>query len=401
MIYKKYKYLFRCFSILCFILFVVEDTNGQTAATTLQDTDSIQTSGLKIPVAYGEQDKWKNTSAISTVIGDDLRKTFAPTLSNTLYGRLPGLTVVQGSGEPGYDAPSMFARGISSYNGNRILTFVDGFESPFDQLVPDEIESISFLKDAAATALYGIRGANGVLLVTTKKGFVGKPEIIFTAQTGWQSPLRMVKPLDATNYASLYNEALQNEGKALRYTAEDIEAYRSGNDPYFRPNVNWQDEVLRRGIMQQYQLSATGGDENTKYYISGSFREEEGVQVARRQLRQHLAQPSADLRRELRCGEGEPIGLLGNGVGHPAVAMADVDAHQLRVEVDVALAVRVPEVDPLRPIDDDGIDLGLGRPREEGVVPVEPQDLFGRQPVGGDGHAYLRAAGRAAVLIRD
>lgn len=225
-------------------------------------------SGRVVPVAYGMQPEWKVTGAQSRVSGNELRKSSAATLSNALYGRLSGLTVMQGNGEPGYDAPGLAIRGAGSYRGAQILTFVDGFESPFDQLTADEIETITVLKDAAATAMYGVRGANGVLLITTKRGTAGKPRISFGAQTGWQSPARLPEFLGSYDHARLYNEALQNEGQPARFSQADLDAYRSGNDPYFHPDVNWYDEVLKKSApLSNYNLNISGGNNNAHFFV--------------------------------------------------------------------------------------------------------------------------------------
>lgn len=230
--------------------------------------DSLPDTVRMLPVAYGMQPAWKITGAQAQVSGNELRKSSAPTLSNALYGRLPGLTVMQGSGEPGYDAPGLAIRGAGSYRNAEILTFVDGFESPFDQLTADEIETITVLKDAAATALYGIRGANGVLLVTTKRGTVGKPRISFSAQTGWQSPTKLPEFLSSYDYARLYNEARLNDGQPARFTQADLDAFRNGNDPYFHPDVNWYDEVLRKSApLSNYNLNISGGNSNARFFV--------------------------------------------------------------------------------------------------------------------------------------
>lgn len=248
-----------------------------TGAASGQDSGFPADSGFT-GIAYGEQPAWKITGAIATVSGEELRKTPAATLSNTLYGRIPGLTIMQGSGEPGYDAPVLYARGLSSYRDGNILLFVDGFETPFDQLVPDEVETISLLKDATALALYGIRGANGVLLVTTKRGTRGAPRIHFSAQTGWQSPMRLPQPLGSYDYARLYNEALINEGKPARYTQADLEAYRSGSDPYFRSDVNWYEEVLKNTApIMNYDLNFRGGGESVRYFVLLNVLQNEGL----------------------------------------------------------------------------------------------------------------------------
>ncbi len=221
------------------------------------------------PIAYGVQPAWKITSALSTVAGGALQKNFTSNVANALYGRLPGLTVLQGSGEPGNDSPTLRARGIGTFGpGSDLLIMVDGFESSFEQLVPDEIESISLLKDASATAIYGLRGANGVLLVTTKRGADSPLTVQFSTQQGFHTAYRLPKFLGSYDYARLYNEGLQNEGRAPRYTDADLEAYRTGSDPYFHPNVNWYDEVLKKTApISNYNLNFRGGNNTVRYFV--------------------------------------------------------------------------------------------------------------------------------------
>ena len=229
-------------------------------------------------VAYGRQSKESVTSAISTVSGAVMRKTFTPTLSNTLFGRLPGLSGLGGSGEPGYDAPSMLIRGMGTFNDSGFLVMVDGFEASFDNLSVEEIESVSVLKDAAAVALYGIRGANGVLLVTTKRGHDGKTKIKLTARTGFQKPTRLPEFVDSYDYARLYNEALSNDGLPARYTESDLAAYQNGGDPYLYPNVNWYNEVLRESApISDLNLTFSGGGETTRYFILLGYMENQGL----------------------------------------------------------------------------------------------------------------------------
>ena len=152
------------------------------------------------------------------VKGERLMDITSPTVGNSLKGMLPGLSILQKSGEPGYDfyMENMFTRGVSSFNGNQqMLVFIDGFEAPLDNLSSEEIESVSLLKDAAALALYGSRGANGVLLITTKKGFHSSPKIGFRIQTGLQMPTIMDTPMDAYQYASCIIRHLSMMGRLL------------------------------------------------------------------------------------------------------------------------------------------------------------------------------------------
>lgn len=222
------------------------------------------------PIAYSRQPAWKVTGALSTVSGGDLQKNFTTNLANTLFGRLPGLTVTQSGGEPGNDSPTLIGRGINTFGtaGRNVLVLVDGFESSYEQLVPDEIESITLLKDASATAIYGLRGANGVLLVTTKRGSDGRLVVQVSTQQGFQSASRLPQFLGAYDYARLYNEGLKNDGKAPLYTDADLAAYQTGSDPFFHPNVNWYDEVLKKTApISNYNLNFRGGGNTVRYFV--------------------------------------------------------------------------------------------------------------------------------------
>ena len=171
--------------------------------------DSTKTT-IRQVIAYDERDTWEITGAISTVKGDELQKSFTTNVANTLYARLPGLSVEQSSYEPGNDAPTLHSRGVSTFSDSRDLTIIiDGFPSTyelFQQLTPQEIESINLLKDAAATAIYGNKAANGVLLVQTKRGIEGPLQLKVSAQYGVQQAMRLPDFLDSYNYARLYNE---------------------------------------------------------------------------------------------------------------------------------------------------------------------------------------------------
>jgi len=229
-------------------------------------------------VAYGRQSRESITGAISTTTGDVMGKTLTPSLSNTLFGRLPGLSVMSGSGEPGFDEPSMLIRGLGTYNNAGFLVMVDGFEASFDNLSVEEIETVSVLKDAAALALYGIRGANGVLLVTTKRGFDGDTKIRFSARTGFQKPTRLPDFLNSHQYGTLYNEALENDGLPARYSQSELENFRTGTDPFLYPNVNWYDEVLADNApISDLNLTFSGGGKTTRYFILLGYMQNQGL----------------------------------------------------------------------------------------------------------------------------
>lgn len=233
------------------------------AAITVADTIPDEVS-----IAYSKQPRWKVVQSVSQVKGNELQKYFSSNLGNALLGRLSGLTATQGSGEPGSDAPGLYARGVGTFgSGQAPLIIVDGSECPFNQITPEEVESVTLLKDAA-TAIFGLRGANGVLQITTKRGQSGRLKVNFGIQQGFNSALRLPQFLDSYDYARLYNEALSNDGKAALYSQQDLEAYRTGSDPYFHPNVNWYNHVLRNTApIGNYNLNLSGGNKTVRYFV--------------------------------------------------------------------------------------------------------------------------------------
>ncbi|SOD99357.1 SusC/RagA family TonB-linked outer membrane protein [Spirosoma fluviale] len=229
-------------------------------------------------IGFGNLPTQRVTSALSTVYGSDLEKNFSLNLGNTLYGRLAGLSVTQGGSEPGASTPNLFVRGVNTFGaaGNAPLYIIDGYISngagpsnAFMQLVPEEIETITVLKDASATAIYGARAANGVVLVTTKAGKAGPLRISFTTRQGFNQAQYVPKFLNAYNYSVLYNEALSNDGLPTRYTPADLDAYQNGTDPVFHPDVNWYNQVLRpTAPVSSYNLTFGGGDKFVRYFVN-------------------------------------------------------------------------------------------------------------------------------------
>ncbi len=232
-------------------------------------------------VAYGRQAAWKTNAALSTVTSDRLIQVPSATVGNALHGLLPGLTALQQSGEPGNDfsIQNLYARGRSSFvSGQQPLVMIDGFEATLDFISVEEIESISLLKDAAALVLYGGRGANGVLLVTTKKGRMSASEIGIRLQGGIQMPTFKNDPVDAYDYARLYNQALANDGLAPRYNSDQLKAYKDGGNPYLYPNVNWRNEILKKAApLTMAEMSFRGGGDMIRYYVMAGVLQNIGL----------------------------------------------------------------------------------------------------------------------------
>jgi TonB-linked SusC/RagA family outer membrane protein len=253
--------------------------------TTLQIKLSEDTELLDevIVVGYGSQKKETMTGAVSNVRTDDIVRSPVADLTNSLTGKMPGIVSVQRNAEPGEDAAELFIRGRSTLNNNSPLILVDGIERDFSQLNPNEIETLTILKDASATAVYGVRGANGVILVTTKRGKAGKPALDYSGYIGFQNPTKKPRYLGAYDYTRLYNEAILNDDPGLSpdelpYQPADLEAYRNHSSPYTHPDVNWYEEILTKNASQQrHSVSLSGGTDNVKYFVSFGYLNQKGM----------------------------------------------------------------------------------------------------------------------------
>ncbi len=246
---------------------------GSKTAIDIILQEDVTTLDETVVVGMGKQRKASVVGSISTIAVNDLR---IPTrsLTNALAGRMAGAVVVQRSGEPGSDDASFWIRGISTFGSNQSpLILVDGVERSMSNLSVEEIESISILKDASATAVYGVRAANGVVIVTTRKGIAQKPSVELKMEYGMSDLPRLPKYLDGPSYAQMYNEALGREN----YSQEYIENTRLGTDPYLYPNVNWFNEIFKKyGSNAQTTINVRGGGEVARYFVSFGYLDETG-----------------------------------------------------------------------------------------------------------------------------
>lgn len=228
--------------------------------------------GEVVVVAYGQQKKETVTGSIATIQTKELVQSPVSNLTNALGGRLPGLITTQRSGEPGVDGATFYIRGVHSLNNTNPIIMVDGVERSMDYLDPNDIESISILKDAAATAVLGMRGANGAVLVTTKRGKVGKPSVNFRSSMGLQQATRLPDYLGSYDYARLRNEALANDGGQPVFTDEQLEGYRNGT----LPNTDFYKFLMKPSRVAQANLNISGGAEQARYFISAGYNRSEG-----------------------------------------------------------------------------------------------------------------------------
>lgn len=231
-----------------------------------------------VVVAHGTQRKVSTTGAITSIEVDQLQVP-ATSISNMLAGRVPGIIGVTRSGEPGDDFSEFWIRGISTFGANSsALILVDGVEGDLDDIDPVDIESFSILKDASATAVYGVRGANGVVLITTKKGKAGKLKINLKANRTLTQSARLPEYVNASSYAELANEARVVRDLDSKYSDVELELFRSGLDPDLYPDVNWRDEILKDySYYSQYNLNISGGGPAARYYMSLGYQNKEGI----------------------------------------------------------------------------------------------------------------------------
>ena len=252
---------------------------GKTFIAESLDPDNKQLNEV-IVVGYGEQRKITTTGAISSVSGADLIKAPVAGISNALVGLTSGVQAVQSSGEFGGDKAEIHVRGMATLNasGSGPLIMVDGVERvTYNDIDPHEIETINILKDASSTAVFGVRGANGVILITTKQGKIGDPKIDFTSNLGLLQPSILPKLLNSYDYAVLRNEAQTNKGKIPYFSEEDIRLYKRGEDPIFHPDKNWIDELIAPlSLQQSYNANISGGTSKLRYFTSFGYFTQNG-----------------------------------------------------------------------------------------------------------------------------
>ena len=251
-----------------------------------------------VVVAYGQQKKVTITGAVSAVSGEGLMKAPVANVANALQGNLPGVSAVQASGMPGADEPVIRIRGVGSLNSAEPLVLVDGVERPFSQLDANEIESISVLKDASATAVFGVRGANGVILVTTKRGNVGKASVTATANAAVQTISKFVEFADSYTYGQMWNYTAITDAlpvnqwpgsrtitdytpyadTGIRFSQEVMEHFRKGDMPRTFPNMNWIDYIMNDSAWQeQANVNVNGGTEKVRYFVSAGFLNQDSL----------------------------------------------------------------------------------------------------------------------------
>ena len=251
-----------------------------------------------VVIAYGQQKKVTVTGAVSAVSGEGLLKAPVANVANALQGNLPGVSAVQASGMPGADEPVIRIRGVGSLNSAEPLVLVDGVERSFSQLDANEIESISVLKDASATAVFGVRGANGVILVTTKRGTVGKASVSASLNTSVQTISKFIDFADSYTYGQMWNYTAITDAlpvsqwpgtvnikdytpyadTGIRFTQDVMEHFRTGDMPTTFPNMDWIDYIMNDSAWQeQANVNVNGGTEKVRYFVSAGFLNQDSL----------------------------------------------------------------------------------------------------------------------------
>lgn len=262
-----------------------EAAPAKTTGSTIRLAEDSQTLEEVQIIAYGKQSKMSVTAAISSIDTKELLKSPSGSVANALSGAVTGLSSIQPSGQPGAENPSIYIRGTGSLSDelSKPLILVDGVERSFFQMDSHEIESITVLKDAASTAVFGVRGANGVVLVTTRRGVSGKPVISLNSSFGLTQALRNLKGMDSYTYATLYNEAQLSDNPSLTesqlgFSPFVIDMFRTNEDPIMFPNVDWNDYLFKNLAWQtQHNLTLSGGGERFRYFVSLGYLLQDGM----------------------------------------------------------------------------------------------------------------------------
>ena len=250
--------------------------NGEALNVVLKE-DNMNLEEVVV-VGYGTQKKANLTGSVANVNNKLIESRPITSVSAGLQGLLPGVTVTQRSGQPGADNGTIRVRGTGTFNAADPMVIVDGVESTMNDIDANDIESISVLKDAASSAIYGSKAANGVILITTKRGKAGQSQVSYSGLFGWQSATELPEYATSAQYAELTNQALKNNGYEPRYTEAEIQKFRDGSDPYNYANTDWQDLLYTEsGFQTQHSINLNGGTEQMRYNASVGYQGQDGI----------------------------------------------------------------------------------------------------------------------------
>jgi TonB-linked SusC/RagA family outer membrane protein len=250
-------------------------TGGHITITLVEDAQALDE---VVVVGYGTQRKASLTGSVSQIDSKALESRPIQNVSSALQGLMTGVTSLYAQGRPGQDGATVRVRGVGTLNTADPYILVDGVQTgTMNSIDPNDIESISVLKDASSAAIYGSKASNGVILITTKRGKTGAPKVSYNGYVSVQNPTQMIERLNSYDYARLFNKALTEDGKSERWSDDDIQKFRDGSDPYGHPNTDWYDLAYRNGFQQHHSANVSGGTERVKYMASAGFMQQNGI----------------------------------------------------------------------------------------------------------------------------
>lgn len=264
--------------LISYVGFTTQEVTWKGSPLKIRLTEDQQSLNEVVVVGYGTQKKANLSGSVAQINGKALENRPINNVTSGLQGLMPGITITGTNGAPGMDGGSIRVRGVGTLNNASPYILVDGVEtSNLNSLDPQDIESISVLKDAASAAIYGSTASNGVVLITTKRGVSGKPRVSYSSYYGISNATMLMDRMNSADAATYYNMALARSGKKAVFTDEDIQKFRDGSDPYGHPNTDWYDLAYKTGFQHRQSVNATGGNEYARYMASAGYLKQSSV----------------------------------------------------------------------------------------------------------------------------
>ena len=265
---------------ISYVGFATQSVMVRSGVTNYNITLKDENSALSevVVVGYGTQKKANLSGSVAQLDSKALENRPISNVSSGLQGLLPGITVTGADGAPGLDNGSILVRGVGTLNSASPYILIDGVEAgTLNSLDPEDIASISVLKDASSAAIYGSKASNGVILVTTKRGQNGAPKVSYSGYFGIQNATALMERMNSADAAYYYNKALERSGKAPRFSDEAIKKFRDGSDPYNYPNTDWYDLAFKTAWQNRHSVNITGGNEYVKYLASAGYLKQSSI----------------------------------------------------------------------------------------------------------------------------
>lgn len=301
--------------------------NGRTTINIVMSSDTELLDEIVV-VGFGTQRKVNLTGSVAQIDNKVLESRPVQNVSSALQGLMPGVMVTSGQGRPGQDGATIRVRGVGTLNRADPYILVDGIETgTMNSVDPNDIESISVLKDAASAAIYGSKASNGVILITTKRGKTGKPRITYNGYVGLQYPTEMIKRLSSYDYARLFSKAMQDAGLNPRFSDSDIQKFKDGTDPAY-PNTDWYGEAYQTGLQHTHNINVGGGTEDVKYMASVGYLDQKGI-LPNSKRQQFNGRTNLDMQLNDRLGVRLNLAYIKNDYADPVSSYAGGSSDQI------------------------------------------------------------------------